>query len=57
MPQPQNTDINGDEKMKVKDLIKKLEAVAKKYGANSEIVFDAGYNNVSVLVYPSKKKW
>ena len=40
----------------INELIEKLEVVRKKYGVKSKIWFDAGYNNISAAVLPSKRK-
>lgn len=39
----------------VSELIVKLQAVQAKYGVKSKLFLDAGYNNISVEVIPSKK--
>jgi hypothetical protein len=47
---------DGDSLISVDDLIVKLQGIKKKYGGRSVLSFDAGYNNVSVEIVPSKKK-
>ncbi len=39
----------------IKEMIQYLEELGKKYGKNSQIDFDAGANNVSIFIKPSKK--
>lgn len=46
---------DGDEEITLKKLIEKATKLQKKYGKNAVIKLDAGYNNVSVLLTPSKK--
>lgn len=49
-PETEVDDIDGDESYLIKDLIKILQGMLKKYGQESFIRFDAGHNNVSVKV-------
>jgi hypothetical protein len=56
-PEPLYIDtLDGDEKHKISDFIERLQELQKKYGMKSKIYFDAGHNNVSVMVEPSRKK-
>jgi len=59
MSQSSNTkivDICGASDHQLNDLIAELEKLKKKYGAKTIISFDAGYNNVEILIHPSKKQ-
>lgn len=49
-------EINGDSKIKLSKLYDLIPVLQKKYGKHAEIEFDAGYNNVQVIVYPTKKR-
>lgn len=42
-------------RISLKQLEELLPKLKKRYGANAKLKFDAGYNNVCVLVEPSKK--
>jgi len=42
--------------IKVERLISICENIQEKYGYNAELVFDAGYNNISVNIFPSRKQ-
>lgn len=39
----------------LEDLVKLLPNLQKKYGKKAQLIFDAGANNISVLVMPTKK--
>lgn len=42
--------------MPVKKFKAEIEKIETKYGKNAKITFNAGYNNVSCYVKPSKKQ-
>ncbi len=42
-------------KISIPDLEKEILRIKNKYGTKSILIFDAGYNNISVEVIPSKK--
>lgn len=47
---------DGDSNISIKNLEKLLLSLKKKYGANAHIAFDAGHNNVQVMIQPSKSQ-
>ncbi|RDJ35299.1 MAG: hypothetical protein DWQ19_10820 [Crenarchaeota archaeon] len=47
---------DGNLQISLSDLEKLIPELKNKYGAKSLLSFDAGYNNVSVVIVPSKKK-
>lgn len=49
---PELSDVS---KISVKELEVAIIKIKAKYGANAVLLFDAGYNNISVDVLPSKK--
>lgn len=48
-------DLDDPYEVPLKDFRKILDAIEKKYGKKSTITFNAGYNNVSCYVKPSKR--
>lgn len=47
---------NADSTISLNDLEKLIPKLKKKYGKNSVVMFYAGANNISALIFPSKKK-
>jgi len=45
----------GDNPISLEDLKNLIPQLQKKYGKRAIVRFDAGYNNVSVMVKPTKK--
>lgn len=50
------TEIDGDDPITLQELADLIPILQKKYGKHVVIRFDAGYNNVSVMVEPTKKQ-
>ncbi len=49
-------EIDGDEVISLLKLEQLIQEMKKKYGIRSQICFDAGHNNVSAMIKPSRKK-
>lgn len=49
-------ELDGDGQIRLDQLAKLIPTLQKRYGARAVIVFDAGYNNVSVKCYPTKEQ-
>lgn len=49
-------EFDGDGTIKLSALYELIPKLQKKYGKHAELEFDAGYNNVQVIVYPTKKE-
>lgn len=47
-------EISGDGQYTLSELLKLIPLLQKKYGQNARISWDAGYNNVSTKILPSK---
>ena len=47
---------NGNEPISLKELKKLIPVLMKKYGADSVINFETGYNDVTVEIAPSNKR-
>ncbi len=45
----------GDDPVSLEDLTKLIPQLQKKFGKRAIVRFDAGYNNVSVVIKPTKK--
>ena len=50
------TEIVGDNRITLEELRLLIPKLQKKYGKRATIRFDAGYNNVQVVVAPTKKQ-
>lgn len=47
---------DGDDTITLARLAELVPSLQKKYGKNAKICFDAGHNNVSIGVEPTKKQ-
>lgn len=47
---------DGDGPITLQELLLKIPELQKKYGKYAVIRFDAGYNNVNIVVKPTKKQ-
>lgn len=48
-------EIDGGGHLVLSDLLKLIPELQKKYGKHAYIFFDAVYNNVQVMIQPTKK--
>jgi hypothetical protein len=47
---------NGDDSISLSQLAKLIPVLQEKYGVKSRVRFDAGYNNVSVMITPTSRQ-
>jgi hypothetical protein len=47
--------LDGDGVVTLSGLLELIPRLQQKYGKHAQLSFDAGYNNVSVVIKPSKK--
>lgn len=45
---------NPDDPISLKELLQKIKQIQKCYGVDSVLRLDAGYNNISLLIKPSR---
>jgi hypothetical protein len=45
---------SGDKAIKLNELLQLVKALQKKYGKDAKIMFNAGHNNVMVLICATK---